>query len=223
MLEKVPWKTILLYRLSGTGYLAKAVADEVESTFFSVSSSDLFSKWQGESEKLMKTLFDVARESKPSIIFIDKIDSLCSTRSEGENDSTKKIKTKFLVQIQKVGNDTFRILVISATNLPWGSDPAIKRRFERRVYIPLSEEQALCDMFKIHLRNTLHNCTKEDFKELAKATEGYSGSDISILVRNALMKPIKTCQTTTHFKKVKGPFPKDPNVIEDDLLMPCSP
>jgi len=165
----------------------------------------------------------MARESKPSIIFIDEIDSLCSTRSEGENDSTRRIKTEFLVQMQGVGNDTSGILVLSATNLPWGLDPAVRRRFERRVYIPLPEEQARCDMFAIHLGNTPHSCTRDDWKELAKQTDGYSGSDISILVRNALMEPIRTCQTATHFKKVKGPSPKDPKVILDDLLMPCSP
>ena len=104
----------MLYGPPGTGksYLAKAVATEANnSTFFSISSSDLISKWQGESEKMVRNLFEKAREEKPSIIFIDEVDSLVSSRSDGENDATKRVKTEFLVQMQGVGNSTDGILV----------------------------------------------------------------------------------------------------------------
>jgi len=144
-------------------------------------------------------------------------------RKTGENDSTRRIKTEFLVQMQGVGNDTTGVLVLAATNIPWDLDPALRRRFERRVYIPLPEEQARATMFKIHIGNTPNNLTKECFGELAKLTDGYSGSDISIVVRNALMEPVRTCQMATHFKKVSGPNHKDPKIIENDLLTPCSP
>lgn len=229
--------------------MAKAVATEANnSTFFSVSSSDLVSKWLGESEKLVKNLFELARQHKPSIIFIDEVDSLCSSRSDNESESARRIKTEFLVQMQGVGNDNDGILVLGATNIPWVLDSAIRRRFEKRIFIPLPEEPARLVMFKIHLGSTSHTLTEADLKTLAKNTEGYSGADISIVVRDALMQPVRKVQTATHFKvntkikfpakfislhfsffrlyvgqTVSGPSPLDKNQIVDDLVTPCSP
>lgn len=223
--KRTPWRGILLYGPPGTGksYLAKAVATEADATFFSISSSDLVSKWQGESERLVKTLFEMAREHKPSIIFIDEVDSLCGARGDGENESSRRIKNEFLVNMQGVGHDTTGVLVLAATNLPWAIDPAIRRRLERRIYIPLPEEAPRREMFKINIGQTPHSLTGKDFDYLAKKTDGYSGSDISILVRNALMEPIRTLQVATHFKRMSAPDPKDPGRIVNDWMTPCSP
>lgn len=223
--KRTPWRGILLYGPPGTGksFLAKAVATEADSTFFSVSSSDLVSKWQGESEKLVRQLFEMARANKPSIVFIDEVDSMCSARSDSDNDATRRIKTEFLVQMQGVGKDDTGVLVLAATNIPWGLDPAIRRRFERRIYIPLPDVAARTAMFKIHVGKTPHKLEEHNWKELAQNTDGYSGSDISILVRNALMEPVRTCQMATHFKEESGPDPIHPDEIRHDLLTPCSP
>jgi len=223
--KRKPWRGILLYGPPGTGksHLAKAVATEANSTFFSVSSSDLMSKWLGEGEKLVKNLFDVARENRPSIIFIDEIDSLASARGDGGNDATNRIKTEFLVQMNGVGNDVDGILVLAATNIPWCLDPAIRRRFEKRIYIGLPEAAARARMVQIHLGNTPNELKPAQLKELGEKTELYSGSDISVVVRDAMMQPVRAVQSATHFKRVSGPSPTDPNVIVNDLLSPCSP
>jgi len=165
----------------------------------------------------------MARESKPSIIFIDEIDSLCGSRSDSESESARRIKTEFLVQMNGVGNDTDGILVLAATNIPWGLDSAIRRRFEKRIYIPLPEAPARAKMFTIHLGKTPHKITNEQFKQLGEMTEGYSGSDVSIIVRDAMMQPVRAVQTATHFKRVSGPDRNDPTKLIHDYLTPCSP
>lgn len=152
----------------------------------------------------MKNLFELARQHKPSIIFIDEIDSLCSSRSDNESESARRIKTEFLVQMQGVGNDMDGILVLGATNIPWVLDSAIRRRFEKRIFIPLPEEHARLVMFKLHLGNTPHQVSDDDLKELAKRTDGYSGADISIVVRDSLMEPVRKVQTATHFKVMQS-------------------
>ena len=202
--------------------MAKACATEANGTFFSVSSSDLVSKWLGESERLVRSLFEMARASKPAIIFIDEIDSLCSSRSEGENDTTRRIKTEFLVQMQGVGKGSDGLLVLGATNVPWELDPAVRRRFEKRIYIPLPEAHARAKMFKLNLGNTPNTITEDDFDELGKVTEGYSGSDVSIVVKDALMEPIRKCQNAKKFKKTPDGFyvptnPSDPEGFECTL------
>ena len=91
------------------------------------------------------------------------------------------------------------VLVLGATNVPWELDPAMRRRFEKRVYIPLPEAQARSVMIKLNLGNTPHELTESDFSALANNSEGLSGSDISVMAREALMEPIRKCQVAKQF------------------------
>ena len=212
--KRQPWKGILLYGPPGTGksYLAKAAATETKGRFFSVSAANIVSKFMGESERLLKALFELARKNKPAVIFIDEIDSVLSARSEGENEATRRLKTEFLIQMQGVGKDDKGILVLGATNIPWGLDPAVRRRFQKKIYISLPEANARKLMLKLNLGDTYNDLTDEQFTILGNLTKGYSGSDIYNLTQDAIYGPLRKCQRATHFKNL------DPNHI-----VPCSP
>jgi vacuolar protein-sorting-associated protein 4 len=204
--KRKAWSGFLLYGPPGTGksFLAKAVATEAASTFFSISSSDLVSKWMGESEKLVSQLFSMAREQSPSIIFIDEIDALCGARGEGgESEASRRIKTEILVQMQGVGsNDGNRVLVLAATNTPYQLDQAVRRRFDKRIYIPLPDASARAHMFKVHVGETPNDLTEAEYQSLGAQTEGFSGSDIDHVVKDVLYEPVRKVQEATHFKTV---------------------
>ncbi|RKF75143.1 putative aaa family atpase [Golovinomyces cichoracearum] len=201
---------MLLFGPPGTGktMLARAVATESKSTFFSISAGSLISKYLGESEKLVRALFKLAKVLAPSIIFVDEIDSLLSSRSgSGENDSTKRIKTEFLIQwsdLQKAAScnsasdknrdreNGGRVLVLAATNLPWAIDEAARRRFVRRQYIPLPERITRAIQLKNLLSRQKHELGDNDFQKLVDLTEGFSCSDITALAKDAAMGPLRS-------------------------------
>ncbi|CAF1525606.1 unnamed protein product [Adineta ricciae] len=220
--KRKPWAGILLYGPPGTGksYLAKAIATECKSTFISVSSSDLLSKWLGESEKGVKCLFEVARERQPCIVFIDEIDALCGQRNDTESESSRRVKTEFLVQMQGVGTDNSGVLVLAATNIPWALDTAIRRRFEKRIYIPLPEVHERVGMFKVHLGSGANHTVREDeWMQLAQRADHYSGADIGVVCREALLRPIRRLSSATHFKRIQNPNKNGPR----QLWISCSP
>lgn len=201
------WTGILLYGPAGTGksFIAKALANKSNCTFFSVSSSDLVSKWMGESERLIKELFRKARELSPSIIFVDEIDSLCGSRAEGETESSRRIKTEFLVQMDGVGKDNAGVLLLGATNLPWSIDSAMRRRLQRRIYIPLPEQHARIQLFMSLFKECKHTLVAGQYNKLAELTENYSGSDIRNIAKKAAYMPMRMLQDATHFKPVTIP------------------
>lgn len=156
-------------------------------------------------QRLVKQLFNMARENKPSIIFIDEVDALCGPRGEGESEASRRIKTELLVQMDGVGRDSTGVLILGATNIPWQLDAAIRRRFQRRVHISLPDMPGRMKMFEMSVGNTPCELKSSDFKTLGQMSEGYSGSDISIAVQDALMQPVRKIQTATHYKKVGDP------------------
>lgn len=206
-----PWKGILLFGPPGNGktYLAKAVASEVDATFFSVSAANLISKWLGESEKLVRELYEQARKEAPSIIFFDEVDSLASSRGQGENDAMRRVKTQLLQAIEGIGSGDELIVTIGATNLPWEIDAAMRRRFERRIIIGLPDEEARAVMFNIHTKGV--ELDDIDFTALGKISDGYSGADIALICREALMTPIREMDVAGVLKD-KNIKPRNPNM-----------
>lgn len=130
----------------------------------------------------------------------------------------RRVKTEILVQMQGVGSDNKNVLVLGATNLPWEIDPAVRRRFERRIYIALPDEYSRKEIVRHHLGKTPHELTEEDLEDIANATNGFSGSDLATLTKDAIMAPLRKCQEATKFIKTKRgtympTYASDPNGV----------
>lgn len=216
-----PISGMLLFGPPGTGktMIAKTVANESNSTFFSISASSLLSKYLGESEKLIRALFYLAKKLSPSIIFFDEIDSLLTARSDNENESSRRVKTEFLIQWSSLSsatardnNNESRVLVLAATNLPWAIDEAARRRFTRRLYIPLPEYETRLTQLNKLFKFANHSLTETDFIMIANLTEGYSNSDITSLAKEAAMEPIRDCGENLmniNYNEIRGVELKD--------------
>lgn len=202
-----PTRGMLLFGPPGTGktMLARAVATESKSTFFSITASSITSKYLGESEKLVRALFLLARKLSPLIVFIDEIDSLLGSRSEGELESIRRIKNEFLIQWSELSSSTTKenddsddknlnhqVLILGATNMPWSIDEAARRRFVKRQYIPLPEQETRLNQIKRLLKYQKHTISDSDFDEIIKLTEQFSGSDITALCKDSAMGPLRS-------------------------------
>lgn len=200
-----PWKGLLLYGPPGTGktLLAKAVATECKTTFFNISASSIVSKWRGDSEKLVRVLFEMARFHAPSTIFLDELESLISHRGSGgavgEHEGSKRMKTELLIQMDGLSKTDDLVFLLAASNLPWELDHAMLRRLEKRILVDLPSPEAREAMYRHHLPPVV--TAKEtgglelradlDYHKLALETEGYSGSDIRLVCKEAAMRPVR--------------------------------
>jgi spastin len=174
--------------------IAKAVATECSATFFSISASSLVSKYVGDSEKLVRVLFEVAREKQPSVIFMDEIDSILSKRSAEEHEASRRLKTEWLIQfdgIQAQKMEGERILVIGATNRPMDLDEAALRRLHKRIYVPLPDFDTRIQLFQKLLKSNKHSLSTANFIEISKLTDGYSCSDIRNLAADAAQEAVR--------------------------------
>ncbi|XP_010559116.1 PREDICTED: spastin isoform X2 [Tarenaya hassleriana] len=163
-----PARGLLLFGPPGNGktMLAKAVASESQATFFNVSASSLTSKWVGEAEKLVRTLFQVAVSRQPSVIFMDEFDGVAS-------------------------NPDDLVIVIGATNKPQELDDAVLRRLVKRIYVPLPDSSVRKLLLQTKLKGQANSLSGSDLERLVRETEGYSGSDLQALCEEAAMMPIR--------------------------------
>ena len=192
-----------------------AVATEANYSYFSISLFDLVNMWHEESACIFKNLIQLARSKMPAMIFIDDVDSLCGASSL---DGIDRIKIELLVQIQDICVKDYGILVIGATNVPWALDAATRKMFEKRIYIPLPDEESRRHLFERKIGNSPCELNPEDLDQLAKLTEGYSEANICTVVREALMMPLHKILIPTD--KFSGSNPSDSNHTHS-LYMPC--
>ncbi|XP_038259754.1 katanin p60 ATPase-containing subunit A-like 2 isoform X2 [Dermochelys coriacea] len=196
-----PWKGLLLYGPPGTGktLLAKAVATECNTTFFNISASTIVSKWRGDSEKLVRVLFELARYHAPSTIFLDELESVMSQRGNhpgGEHEGSRRMKTELLVQMDGLARSDDLVFVLAASNLPWELDYAMLRRLEKRILVDLPNKEARQAMIQ-HWLPPLSNSggvelrTELEYSLLGQETEGYSGSDVKLVCKEAAMRPVR--------------------------------
>ncbi|CRK86605.1 CLUMA_CG000443, isoform A [Clunio marinus] len=205
-----PWKAVLLHGVPGCGktMLARALCSETHEnlTFFNVAASTLISKWRGESEKLIRVLFEFAKFHAPSIIFIDELDSLTSKRCSREHEASKRLKNEFLSMLDGLERvEEGKVFVLGSTNMPWEIDQAFLRRFERKILIDVPSFSERLILIKHFLPSAQHWRDK-DLNEVATLSENFTADDLRVAVKEANMmiirKKIKSssCESFSDFE-----------------------
>ena len=187
---------ILLFGPPGCGktLLAAAVATEIDANFYSIDAASIMSKWLGEAEQNVAKLFNSARKSsnegKPAIVFVDELDSLMGAHSN-EVGGEIRVRNQFLKEMDGIVDKgkALHVYVIGATNKPWDLDWAFIRRFQKRILVPLADHSTRLSMLKLYSSN-LQIDTDVDLQELARLSEGFSGSDIRDVCQSAQLSLI---------------------------------
>ncbi|CAK9236830.1 unnamed protein product [Sphagnum troendelagicum] len=189
-----PCKGVLLFGPPGTGktLLAKAVATEAGANFINITGSTITSKWFGDAEKLTKALFSLARKLSPAVIFVDEVDSLLGARGgSSEHEATRKTRNEFMAAWDGLrSKDNERVLVLAATNRPFDLDDAVVRRLPRRILVDLPNCENRVKILRVILADE-ELSQGFDYGELARMTDGYSGSDLKNLSIAAAYRPIR--------------------------------
>ncbi|MCI6775721.1 CDC48 family AAA ATPase [Methanobrevibacter boviskoreani] len=190
-----PPKGVLLYGPPGTGktLLAKAVASESEANFIAIKGPELLSKWVGESEKGVREVFRKARQTAPTVIFFDEIDSIANTRGTdaGSSGVTQRVVNQLLTEIDGM-EDLHDVAIIAATNRPDIIDPGLMRpgRFDRHIKVDTPDEDSRLKIFKVHTKD-MPLASDVNLEKLAKHSEGYVGADIEAVCREAAMLTLR--------------------------------
>ena len=186
-------KGVLLYGPPGTGktLLAKAVANETNANFYSISGPEIMSKFYGESEARLREIFKEAREKAPSIIFIDEIDSIAPKREEVTGEVERRVVSQLLSLMDGL-EARGKVIVIAATNRPNALDPALRRpgRFDREIEIKVPDRKGRLEILQIHTRH-MPLAEDVDLNKIASVTHGYVGADLEYLCKEAAMKALR--------------------------------
>ncbi|MDA4127182.1 MAG: CDC48 family AAA ATPase [Thaumarchaeota archaeon] len=200
-------KGVLLYGPPGTGktLLAKAVANETNANFYSIGGPEIMSKYYGESEEKLRSIFKEAQENAPSIIFIDEIDSIAPKREEVSGELEKRIVSQLLSLMDGL-ESRGKIVVIGATNRPDALDPALRRpgRFDREIEIGIPDEKSRLEILQIHTRGMpLESDVKLD--EMARVTHGFVGADLQALGKEAAILAVRRVLPEINMEQTKVP------------------
>jgi len=172
--------------------ISRDVPYDLQVSFFNVSASVLTSKWFGEGEKMIRSLFSVAKKMQPSVIFIDEFDSIASSRCSGDHEASRRMKTELLIQfdgMSTTANDG--VFVLAATNRPMDIDDAALRRFTKRIFVGHPILNSRISLIRHLMQGCKHSISDEDFLSIGISSEGYSSSDIAALCKEAAIVPIR--------------------------------